>query len=71
MQRGIPAAEVLQSLGMIDGRTIPDHKDVPAQMLEQILEEALYLIERDVLGMEPEVEPQPMALGADRQIADH
>lgn len=56
---------------MIDGRTIPDHKDVPAQMLEQILEEALYLIERDVLGMEPEVEPQPMALGADRQIADH
>jgi len=71
MQPGILIAEIIQPFGMMDRRTIPDYNDVPAQMPEQVPEKVVHLIVRDVLGVEPEVEPQPTALGADRQAADH
>lgn len=58
VQPRIPVAELAQPLGMMDRGPIPDHKDVPAQMLEQIPKEVLDLIARDVLGVKLEIEPQ-------------
>ena len=71
MQSGILTTEVMQSLAAVDRRPIPDQHDMPPQMLEQVPEEVLYLVGGDVLGVEPEVEPQSLAPGADRQATDH
>jgi len=67
----VSAAEVTEPLGMMDRRPIPDDKDMPTQMLEQVPKEVLYFIAGDVLRVEPEVEAQPTSLGADRQTTDH
>lgn len=70
MKSRVLVAERLQAFPVVDRGTVPDDDDVAAQMLEQVPEKVVHLIARDVLGVQPEVEPEPAALRADRQAAD-
>ena len=56
---------------MMDRGAVPDHDDVTAKMLQQIPEEVVHFIARDVLRVQPEVEPKPAALRADGKPADN
>ena len=70
MQPRVSIADLIQALAMVDRGAVPDHDDVTAKILEQIPEKVVHFIARDVLRAQPEVEPDPASLRADREPAD-
>jgi len=71
MQARVLVTELLQSLLVMDRGTVPNDDDRAAQVFEQVPEKVVYLIARDILRVEPEVEPEPPAFRTDRQATDH
>ena len=62
MQARIAIADFRESLGTMDRGPVAGHDDVTAQMLEQIPEEVLNFVSRDVLRAQPETQTEPVPL---------
>ena len=71
VQPRILAAEVSQTLRVMDRGAVPNDDDVSAQVAQQVPEEILNLRLRDVLRVQAEIQSEPASLRADRQSADH
>lgn len=70
MQARVLVTKLMQALAVVDRGTVPYDDDMAAKMFEQVPEEVVDLVARDVLRVKPEVAPKPLALGTDRQATD-
>ena len=71
MQPRIFPTEVTQGLRIVNGGAVPHHDDVTAQVTQQVPEEIVDLVLRDVLRMHTEIQSESTSVRADRQAADH
>jgi len=70
MQARVLVTKLLQALAVMDRSTVPDDDDMATQVLEQVPKEIVHLVARYILRVQPEVEPEPPSLWADRQAAN-
>ena len=70
MQARVLVTELMQALPVVDRGTVPNDDDMAAQMFEQVPKKVVYLIARDILRVQPEVEPEPPAFRTDREAAN-
>jgi len=64
MQTAMASAEGANGIAFVDAAVVPDHNDLAAKVPEQVTKELTDFRLRDVLGMKPEVQTQPLAVGA-------
>src|SRR5262245_13101592 len=71
VQPWIYAEEVTQGLWIVNSGAVPDHNDMAAQMPQQVPQEIVDLVLRDVFRMHTEVQPESVSVRADRETTDH
>ena len=70
MQARVLVTKLLQALAVVDRSTVPNDDDMATQVFEQVPKEIVHFVARDILRVQPEVEPEPPAFRTDRQAAN-
>ncbi len=71
MQPGEPAADIPNRFSFVNAGVVPDDKDVPAKVTQQVPEEFADLVVSDVLRVTPEVQANAPTPGSNGDARNH